>query len=242
MDCSGAAIDADKPVPVVSGMSAPVTVTYFIEVLSSWCHWAQPAWAKLQEDYAGRVDFQWRVALMNPEDFPVSAQQCDVFYQRSGTHVHSGYMLNSGWFEADRAGHYQAPNWVAEAGRNFLDAEDERIRLALSTAAMRDGQKIGDMATAAKIAAEATGLDAAELRAAAESSEVQARVAASTQRFFDHQLTQRPAFIIESCIGDKASFSGLWTLAPLAGTLDAMLEDAARYQSYAAHYGDIPSS
>ena len=179
---------------------------------------------------------------MRPEDFPVSATQCDWFYQRSGTHVASPYMLNSGWFEADRAGHYEAPNWVAEAGRDFLGEDDERIRLALSEAAMRDGRKIGDMVTAVEVAATATNLDSAQLRAAAESDVVQARVAASTQRFFDHQLSQRPSFIVESDIGDKAIFSGLWKSAPLIASLENMLEDQARYSAHKTHFGGPPES
>ncbi len=221
-------------------MSAPVTVTYFIEVLSSWCHWAEPAWVELRQRYAGRVDFRWRVALMRPEDFPVSTEQCDWFYRRSGTHVSSPYMLNSGWFEAERQGHYEAPNWVAEAGREFLGEEDERIRVALSVAAMRDGRRIGDLETAVAIAAEATGVEADALRNAAGSAAVKARVAASTQAFFDHQLTQRPAFLIESTIGDKAVFTGLWVANPLVAAIDAMLEDVARYQSFATHHGEAP--
>lgn len=31
-----------------------VTVTYYVEILSSWCHWAEPAWAELKQRYAGR--------------------------------------------------------------------------------------------------------------------------------------------------------------------------------------------
>lgn len=223
-------------------MSAPITCTYYIEVLSSWCHWAEPAWTDLRERYAGRVNFQWQVALMRPEAFPVSVTQCDWFYQRSGTHVASPYMLNSGWFEAERAGHYEAPNWVAEAGRDLLGNADERIRLALSEAAMRDGRKIGDMATSVEIAAAATGLDPAKLRNAAESDVVQARVAASTQHFFDHQLDQRPAFIIESDIDDKAVFAGLWKSAPLIAILDSMLEDHARYTAHATQFGGPPDA
>lgn len=223
-------------------MTAPVSVTYFIEVLSSWCHWAEPAWVELRQRYAGRVDFSWQVALMRPEDFPVSAAQCDWFYRRSGTHVNSPYMLNSGWFEADRAGHYEAPNWVAEAGKDLVGEDDERIRVALSEAAMREGRKIGNLATSVEIAAAAVGIDAGQLQAAAESTAVQERVAASTQRFFDHQLSQRPAFIIESSIGDQATFSGLWTAPPLVATIDAMLADAARYETFAAHHGGPPTA
>lgn len=151
-------------------------------------------------------------------------------------------MLNSGWFEADRAGHYEAPNWVAEAGRDFLGEADERIRLALAQAALRDGRKVGDLATSAQIAAAATDLDPKPLADAAASATVQERVARSTQRFFDHQLGQRPAFIVESAIGDQATFSGLWTAAPLEATIDAMLADTLRYESHAAHHGSPPSS
>src|SRR5690242_7498044 len=59
-------------------------VTYYLEVLSSWCHWVEPTWAELKARYAGRAEFEWRIALMNPEDFPVSQSQCDWFYRRSG--------------------------------------------------------------------------------------------------------------------------------------------------------------
>ena len=223
-------------------MAASVSVTYYIEILSSWCHWAEPAWVELRQRYAGRVDFQWQVALMHPEDFPASANQCDWFYRRSGTHVNSPTMLNSGWFEADRAGHYEAPNWVAEAGRDFLGATDERIRIALAEAAVREGRKVGDLPTSAAIAAHATGLDTSALEAAARSPAVQDRVAASTQRFFDHQLNQRPAFIVESSIGDKATFSGLWAAEPLVATIESMLADVARYEVFAAQYGEPPDS
>jgi len=164
--------------------------------------------------YADRVDFHWRIALMDPANFPVSASQCDWFYQRSGTVVNSPYMLNSGWFEAERAGHYEAPNWVAEAGRDFIGESDGRIRLALAQAAVRDGQKIGDIETACAIAASAAGLDARALRTAAESTAVQIRVVASTATFFAHQTNQRPAFVIESDIGDKAILSGTYRVAP----------------------------
>tara|TARA_B110000483_G_scaffold35404_1_gene43249 strand:- start:156 stop:827 length:672 start_codon:yes stop_codon:yes gene_type:complete len=222
-------------------MPTAITCVYYIEVLSSWCHWAEPAWVELRERYASRVDFQWRVALMRPEAFPVSASQCDWFYQRSGAHVESPYRLNSGWFEADRAGHYEAPNWVAEAGRDFLGDADERIRLALSEAAMRDGRKVGDLATSVEIAATATDLDPVKLRTAADSDAVGERVAASTQRFFDHQLDQRPSFIIESEIGDKAVFSGLWKSDPLMAILDSMLDDHARQTAHAKQFGRPPT-
>ena len=34
-------------------------ITYYLEVVSSWCHWADPMWAELRERYAGRAEFRW---------------------------------------------------------------------------------------------------------------------------------------------------------------------------------------
>ena len=31
-------------------------ITYYIEILSSWCTWAEPTWAELKKRYAGRAD------------------------------------------------------------------------------------------------------------------------------------------------------------------------------------------
>jgi predicted DsbA family dithiol-disulfide isomerase len=219
-------------------------VTYYFEVLSSWCAWAEPMWAELKRRYAGRAEFEWKIALMNPGDFPVSREQCDWFYRRSGgTVMHSPFMLHSGWFEASRKGHYEAPNLVAEAARDFGFAGDE-IRLALAHAALREGQPLGDLATSVSVAVKAGAgkLDTAKLHAAAESAEVRARVDASTKEFFAHQLSQRPAFVLTDAIGDKAVFSGLVRLEPFAATIEAMLADTAAYAAHAAHHGKPPAA
>ena len=199
-------------------------VTYYLEVLSSWCTWADPMWAELKSRYAARgVEFEWKIALMNPDDFPVSRAQCDWFYQRSGgTVMHSPFKLNSGWFEAARKGIYHTPNLVAEAGKDFGFAGDE-LRLALAHAALREGRKIGDMTEAVAVAARAAKIDAAKLRAAAESPPVKARVDASTAEFHAHQINQRPAFVLKDAIGDKAVFSGVVRIEPLIATIETML-------------------
>ena len=220
-----------------------MNVTYYVEVLSSWCTWAEPTWTELKTRYAPRgVTFNWKIALMNSGDFPVSSAQCDWFYQRSGgTVMRSPFMLNSGWLEPERKGDYAAPNLVAEAAKDFGFTGDE-IRLALAHAAVREGCKVGDLATAVAVAAKAGGkkLPAKKLRARAESAAVRARVEGSTAEFLAHRIAQRPAFVLTSAIGDKAVFSGLVRLEPLAATIDAMLADAAAYAAHAAHYGKPP--
>jgi predicted DsbA family dithiol-disulfide isomerase len=222
-------------------MSA-VKITHYLEIMSSWCHWAEPAWDELKRRYAGQVEFSWKIALMNPGDFPSSAAQCEWFYRRSGgTVMQSPYALNSGWFEADLHGAYVVPNLVAEAGRDF-GIEDDSLCRALAHAGLREGRRIGRMTEAIAVAAQATGLDGEKLRAAAESAAVRARVDASTAEFHSHRISQRPAFILDDPIGDKAVVSGLVRAAPLAALIDSMLADTAAYADHAARQGPPPAS
>ena len=216
-----------------------VKATYFLEVVSSWCHWAEPAWAELQRRYAGQVEFSWKVALMDASGMPISRAQCEWFYRRSGLIVRSPYMLNAGWFEPG-LNEYQAPNLVAEAARDF-GINDDRARLAIANAAVRDGMKVGRWEVAAEVAARATGLDAAALLAKARTPEIEARARATTAEFYALQVTQRPTFVLESRIGDKAVFSGTWQAAPLVAAIESMLADAAAYATHAAHFGGPPS-
>jgi predicted DsbA family dithiol-disulfide isomerase len=216
-----------------------VKVTYYLEVISSWCHWAEPAWADLKARYAGRVDFEWRIALMRAEDFPVSREQCEWFYRRSGSIMRSPAMLNSGWYGLGPGDSFDNPSLVAEAGRDF-GFSDDTVRLALSRAAVVDGRKVGNMAESVAIASKASGVPAKKLRARAESAQVKARVDASTAEFFGHRINQRPAFILEDAIGDKVVFSGIARAEPVAAAIDAMLTDTAAYASHAAHFGAPP--
>lgn len=216
-------------------------VTYYVEMFSSWCYWAEPTWAELKKRYEGRVQFDWKIALMRKEDFPGSVELCDWYYQRSGTIMKSPFKLNSGWVDVAGEGDYANPNIVAEAARS-LGKTDDTVRLALMHAALREGQKISLLDSALKVAAAASDLDQAQLRTAAESKQVRDRVAATTAEFHQHQITQRPAFVLEDDIADKAIFSGLVRLEPLAATIEAMLSDSAAYVTHRAHFGQPPKA
>lgn len=217
-----------------------VRITYYLEVISSWCFWAEPAWAELQQRFAGRVEFDWKIALMDAAGFPRSREQCEWFYRRSGTIMRSPFMLNPGWLEADRA-EYPAPNLVAEAAKDF-GVTDDRVRLALARAAVIEGRKVGRLEEALAVAAQAAGLDPARLAEAARSKAVEDRVHTSTAEFHALQVTQRPTFLLQDSIGDRAVFSGLVTAAPIVATLEAMLADVAAYASHAAHFGAPPAA
>lgn len=48
--------------------------------------------------------------------------------------------------------------------------------------------------------------------------------------------------IVDSGIGDRSVFSGLWTPEPLIATLEAMFSNAAVYASHQAPHGTQPAS
>jgi predicted DsbA family dithiol-disulfide isomerase len=152
--------------------------------------------------------------------------------------MRSPFMLNSGWFESGEK-EYLAPNLVAEAAKDF-GAKDDRVRLAISTAALREGQKVAQWEVSAGVAAKAADLDAKALLAAARSPGIEARARVTTAEFHALLVTQRPTFVLEDNIGDRVVFSGLVKAAPVAAAIDAMLEDSAAYASHAAHFGSPP--
>lgn len=220
-------------------MSARIKFTYYLDVISSWCFYAEPMIAELKERYANDLDYSWKITLIDESGMPSSRQQEEWFYQRSGLMVRWPYMLNSGWYE-DGLKEYLAPNVVAEACKEF-GIIDDRARLAIAKAAVIDGQKIGQVEVAVNVAAEATGIDAGELTRVSESAEIEKRCRQSTAAFHELKINQRPAFVIESDIGDKAVFSGLIHEIPLFSTIDAMLADSLAYQSHRAHFGNPPN-
>jgi predicted DsbA family dithiol-disulfide isomerase len=215
-----------------------ITVTNFLDVVSSWCFWAEPTWARLQERYQGQVDFQWKIALMDKTGLPTSAEQHNWFYRRSGMIMRSPFMLRSEWCEHTEA-EFIAPNAIAEAGKDF-GFKDDRIRLAIAHAALREGKKIGDWSVSIEAVANAVEVDSKKLLERAKSPQIEQRIRATTAEFHALQVTQRPTFVIDTTIGDRAVFSGLVRLEPLAATIDGMLDDAVSYAAHKAHFGDPP--
>jgi predicted DsbA family dithiol-disulfide isomerase len=217
-----------------------ITVTDYLDVVSSWCFWSEPAWGELKRRFEGRVTFQWRVALMDPAGLPTSREQEEWFYRRSGMMMRSPFMLNTSWYDPSLP-EWLPPNCVAEAAKDF-EITDDRIRLALAYAALREGKKVGEWEVSAQIGADAGKIDRKKLLEHAKSPAVEARIRASTAEFHALQVTQRPAFVIDTEIGDRAVFSGIVRLEPLVATLDSVLDDAAAYATHAAHFGAPPAS
>jgi predicted DsbA family dithiol-disulfide isomerase len=216
-----------------------ITVTDYLDVISSWCFWSEPTWATLKKRYEGRVQFQWKIALMDSSGLPTSREQMQWFYRRSGMVMRSPFMLSTDWCDPSLP-EWLAPNCVAEAAKDFGFADD-RVRLALAHAALREGKKVSDWEVAAEIGAAAGNIGEKKLFERAKSAEIEKRVRASTAEFHALQVTQRPAFVIDTEIGDRVVFSGVVKLEPLAATLDSMLDDAVAYAAHKAHFGDPPA-
>ena len=218
-----------------------VKVTYYLEVISSWCYWAEPAWRQLKERYASaQVIFDWKIALMDQSGLPVSREQVEWFYRRSGTIVRSPFMLNSGWFEPG-VKEYLIPNFVAEAAKD-LGVNDDRVRLAIAEAAMRHGKKVHTWEAGVEIGAQAANLDPDQLLKKAQSPDIERRARASTAEFHSLQVNQRPTFLLQNDIGDRAVLSGTWTAAPLISVIESMLADEAAYKAWAVHIGSAPTN
>jgi len=217
-----------------------IKVTYYLDVTSSWCYWAEPAWAELKTRYAkSPIEFGWKIALLDETGMSKSRAQAEWFYRRSGTVVGSPFMLNSGWLDPYMP-EFLPPNCVAKAGKDF-GVTDDRVRLALMEATLREGQKVAKWDVCAAVANKVAGIDAAKLIAKARSVEIEKRVRASTAEFHALLVTQRPTFVIENNIGDRAVLSGTWRSAPLIAVIDSMLSDAAAYASWKAHIGEPPA-
>ena len=99
---------------------------------------------------------------------------------------------------------------------------------------------MSDWSVAVEVGAAAGNLEKKKLLETAQSSAVEKRMRASTAEFHAFQITQRPSFVIDTEIGDRATFSGVVKLEPLAATLDGMLDDATAYAAHKAHFGDPP--
>ncbi len=156
--------------------------------------------------------FEWRIALMRPRIFPSPRAQCDWFYRRSGgtvmrSPVHAQLrMVREG---ARRATTSAEPRRGGRPGfrRSLTTGSAWPCRQAASEI---EGRKIGRHRRGRGRRGQGDRASPpGSCKARAESAAVRARVDASTAEFFSHRITQRPAFILEDAIGDKAVFSGL---------------------------------
>ncbi len=210
---------------------------YYLDVMSSWCYYAEPNIERVRKKYGDRLAYEWRISLVT--DHPPggwSIEQMKWFYKRSASI--SGTALNPEWCHGQHS--TLQPNLAAEATRE-LGFADDRVRRALARAALIEGVPIYHKSEAVAVASAASGLDDKELFERMDDPKIEERVRATSAEFASFQIDQRPAFVLRSGIGDTAIFSGVWTFEPLDAAIEAMLREEDQYVKFAAASPPMPA-
>src|ERR1700736_3773078 len=202
-----------------------VKLFYYLDVMSSWCFYAEPALERLRKKYGARLTYDWRIALVT-ENMPGgnTREQYEWFYKRSGSI--SGIHLNPDWNQGPHT--TLDANLAAEAARE-LGFTDDRARLALARAALVEGLPIYHKNVAADVVAAATGIKVERILPLMNSPMLRERIKQTGEEFASFHIDQRPAFVLRSSIGDTAIFSGIWRFEPLDVTVGSMLHDVDEY-------------
>jgi predicted DsbA family dithiol-disulfide isomerase len=214
-----------------------VKLFYYLDVMSSWCFYAEPQLERLRKKYGARLTYDWRIALIT-ENMPGgnTREQYEWFYKRSGSI--SGIHLNPDWNQGPHT--TQDANLAAEAARE-LGFTDDRARLALARAGLVEGLPIYRKNVAADVVAAATGIEAGRIVTLMNSPTLKERIKQTGEEFASFHIDQRPAFVLRSSIGDTAIFSGIWRFEPLDVTIGSMLHDVDEYTKFAANNPPQPS-
>lgn len=220
-------------IPVLS--SVMLKITYYLDVVSSWCFYVEPLWKELKTTYVGEISFDWKISLIPTAGLPGSREEEEWYYRRSGLITKQATMLNAAWVDTSVT-EYLAPNLVAQAAKD-LGENGDAVRMALTQAALVKGKQISQIDVCVQVAAQACNCAASDLKQQALLAETEAKIRASTAEFHRVGINQRPAFFLESEIEDRAIFSGLIHRAPLVSTIEAMIEDVKAYRAWAAHMG-----
>ena len=214
-------------------------MTNYLDVISSWCFWATPAWQELRERYSDPVDFQWKIALM---DKTGSAADAGTHGMVLPTQRDADAFAGEVERQLGRARRHRISGAELRGGsRARFGIEDDRVWMALSRAELLEGKRSAHWEFRAEVGARPPELDRDQLLERAKSPEIEARIRESTAEFHALQVTQRPTFVIDTPIGDRAIFSGFAKVAPIAATIDAMLDDIVGYRAHAAHFGEPPA-
>lgn len=216
-------------------MSA-LKLTYYLDVLSSWCFAAESSLARLREDLGRRLDVEWRIAYLFGGGRMGYAPATSAWQYRRLKSV-SGVELNPAWRESADDTTWFA-NLATEAARG-LGIEDDRVRLAMARAAMIDGRHVGRKDIALHVAAQASGLRPADLEREMDAPRTEQRMHLTTQSYKALGLQVQPAFVFRNDIEDTAILSGLFRYETLRSCGEEMLAADDGYAAFSAAHPDL---
>ena len=105
---------------------------------------------------------------------------------------------------------------------------------------MDRGEPILQRAVALRLASEASGITTEALTSAIDDPALASELQESLSEFESYRIDQRPAFILQSAIGDTAVFSGLYRSEPIFAALEAMFRDEEKYAVHSSSHPPIP--
>ena len=210
---------------------------YYMDVLSSWCYYAEPAIRRVRETFGDRLRYEWRIAWIDGgATVNYKPGQLAWFYRRSGSI--SGTRLNPVWSKSSDASRWA--NIAAQAART-LGCTDDRVRLALAKSGMIDGMQVSQREVAAAVAAQAGGLDEKALARAMDDPAVEAQLRAWDAEFTKLGATQRPTVVLRSEIEDFYLLSGNFRYEPLEACARALIADFDGYRAFESANEPLPA-
>jgi predicted DsbA family dithiol-disulfide isomerase len=211
-------------------------LTYFFDVCSMWCVLGDEVIAEIGVRYGARVPVSWKIALIN-RGKPMEAGPEQELWYYDRCEIVTGRRFNHRWLE--RKGQSTSiPNSLIAAAWRF--GKGIEVHQAFKSAAMDRGEPILQRAVALKIASEAGGLTEEALANAIDDPALTSELQESLSEFQSYRIDQRPAFVLQSAIGDTAVFSGIYRGEPIFAALEAMLRDEEKYAEYASSHAPIP--
>ena len=208
-----------------------LTLTYYLDVLSSWCFVAEQALGAVRKQFGERLALDWRLAfLFNGGPMGYSPQLGAWQYKRLETVT--GVRLDPAWRESANDTTWWA-NLATEAARS-LGVSDDRVRHALSRAAMVDGRHVGRRDEAVAVAVESSGLNRPELEREMDHPRTAERLWTAMMEYKSLPVSVQPTFVFRDDIGDTAILSGLVTVDSLRSCATEMLAAAEIYAKYNA--------
>jgi predicted DsbA family dithiol-disulfide isomerase len=206
---------------------------YYLDVLSSWSFAVEEPLGRLRETLGDRLDYEWRLAyLFGGGPMGYGKELNDWYYARNKTIT--GITLNSAWRESAEDTTWWA-DLAAQAARE-LGFTDDRVRLALSRAAMVDGRHLGLRDVAIEVAAQAAGLPAKDIARAMDDPTTADHLRETTGQFAKLRVAVQPAFVMQNDIADMAVLSGLVRYETLWSCADEMLDASRKYAEYGARH------
>jgi predicted DsbA family dithiol-disulfide isomerase len=209
----------------------PITIQYFIDVLSQWCFISDKALLKVRMLYGDRLPIRYRFVPMSGRE-PVYV---DVSGQRSA-YERSAFMTGvktTPWLDKEARSTWHANVAVVAAAELGIDIE--RARLAVSSAALEQGMSLGEDGAASELLASRFGLDRVALDRAMASDGVLGRMDDDLKEFTRYGLTVRPSLVMENEIGDWTILNGGHRETLIAEAVSSLLIDGTGYEWYERH-------